>query len=115
MRVLISLMLAAAVCMAATPGSFRGRVVHGPEAGGRLKWLYVQGAKGSIRKVEISEARVGYAPEVKGKDRVGNPSDALREGVQVQVEASLEENGEWKASRVTILEVAGNAARTTTT
>ena len=108
----LSLLLVAVLCVAATPGSFRGRIVRGPQAGEPLKWLYVQGAKGHVRRVEISDARVGYAPEVKKKDRVANPSDALREGVQVQVEASLDGDGEWKASKVTILEVVGRAGKT---
>ena len=107
----VSVLLVAALCLAATQGSFRGKVVGGLEDGGRQKWLYVQGPKGTIRRVEISGARVSYGPDVKKKDRVANPVESLYEGVQVQVMASQDGSGEWKASAVTILEVVGRAAR----
>lgn len=99
------MILVATLCSAATQGSFRGKIVRGPDADADKKWLYVQGLKGTIRRVEISDARVKYAPEVSKKDRKANPVEALGEGAQVQVDASQDGNGEWTASTVTILAV----------
>lgn len=110
--IVLFLVAMVSLAQAATPGSFRGTVVGRPESGGGEKWLYVQGPKRSIRRVEISSARVSYAPEVKKKDRLANPAYALKEGTQVQVTASQDGSGEWKASAVTILEVVGKSVGT---
>jgi hypothetical protein len=89
--------------LAATSGTFRGQVVSGPELDAGKKWIYVQASKGAVRRVEVSQAKVAFAPELKASPRRAKPQDALREGAQVRVTASQDSDGEWKATAVEIL------------
>lgn len=89
--------------LARTAGTFSGQVVNGPNPEPNKSWVYVQARKGAVRRVEISNAKVTFAPEVKGKDRAAKPEEAVREGAQVRVTAAQDEDGEWKASTIEIL------------
>ena len=106
-RRLISLFvfLACAVAFAATDGNFTGKIVDGSAFGSTGKWIYVQGAKGSARRVDISGARVTYSSAVHNKDRSSRPINSLRPGTEVRVTASQDEVGEWRATEVRILAI----------
>jgi len=104
-RVALTVLLAVTFCAAATQGIFRGKIVRGPASESGDRWVYIQNHKGAIRRVAISGARVSYAPEVSKKDRSSNPEESLREGAQIQVSASQDDSGEWKATAITILAV----------
>jgi hypothetical protein len=88
-----------------TNGSFVGRVVKGPNTDASRNWLYVQSPHGSVRRVDVSAAKIGYAAGVEKKDRA---KDAVREGAQVRVTASQDGEGEWKATKVEIVRLAPN-------
>ena len=84
----------------ATDGSFMGQVVKGPNVDAGKKWVYVQGPHGSLRRVDVTAAKITYDTGVAKKDRIRDP---LREGAQVRVTASQDGEGEWKASVVEVM------------
>jgi hypothetical protein len=94
------------LAQAATQGSFRGTVVEGergtPEAG----WLYVRGRNGSIRRVDISQAAIGYDETVPADQRRSPARDQLVVGAEVRVTAEQGSDGEWRATRVEIIKPA---------
>jgi hypothetical protein len=95
-----------------TPGSFRGKIVDGPNSGTDKKWLYVQGRNGMVRRVEVAHARVEYDDNVPTASRSRDPEDALKTGAEVRITAEQGSDGEWRASRVEILSPA-EAPKTT--
>ena len=94
--------LSVALC-AGTPGIFQGQVFRDQNAS--PGWIYVQGRNGMLRRVEISRARVLYAPSVPAADRAKNPAQDLIPGAEVRVTAEQDGDGEWRASRVEILKI----------
>jgi hypothetical protein len=87
----------------AANGSFTGQVVNGPNLDANKKWVYVQGPRGPVRRVDVSAAKVRFGASVSKRDRDAKPDDAIREGAQVRVTASQDGDGEWKASAVEIV------------
>jgi hypothetical protein len=106
---LIVLMMVALLA-AATPGSFRGKIVEGPSPAEK-NWLYIQGRNGMVRRVDISHARVEYDDDVPAASRSRNPQEALRPGADVRVTAEQGSDGEWRASRVEILDSGAGTER----
>ncbi len=102
-----ALVLGLAILAAATPGSFRGTIVDNPNSA--KGWIYVQGRKGTARRVEVSHATVTYDEDVPAIERSPNPQGALIPGTEVRVTAEQGSDGEWHAERVEIL---GPAATT---
>lgn len=98
-----TVMLIAVSLWAATPGTFRGIVITGPdhEAG----WIMVQGANGQMRRVKIASAQVVYAETVPSKERHKSPQESIVHGAEVRVTADQDENGEWRAQRIEILKL----------
>jgi hypothetical protein len=90
----------------AASGSFVGQVVNGPSFDAGKKWVFIQGAHGSVRRVEISAAKIVFGSSVGKQDRDARPEDAVREGAQVRVTASQDGQGEWRASLVEIVKPA---------
>ncbi len=90
----------------AATGSFTGQVVNGPNLDANKKWVFIQGPRGPVRRVDIHGARVTYGSTVKKQDKAGKPEDAIHEGAEVRVTASQDGDGEWKASAVEIVTVA---------
>jgi len=95
-----------AMARAGTPGSFRGTIVEGPQAG--KDWIYVQGRAGMARRVEISHARVTYDDSVSPAERGRRPEEALVAGTEVRVTAEQGGDGEWRAISIEILKPAGD-------
>ena len=95
-----------AVAAFAANGSFTGRVVNGPNLDLNKKWVFIQGVRGPVRRVDINNSSVSFASTVEKQDRASKPEDAVREGAKVRVTASQDGDGEWKASRVEIVKVA---------
>ena len=85
----------------ATAGSFRGVIVRGPsdEPG----WIWVRGAHSMLRKVEVSRAEVVYDKAVPSADRQQQARKSIKTGVEVRVTAEPDGHGEWRATRVEIL------------
>ena len=103
LRLLPFVLLSCALAFSATMGNFSGKIVNGSAADSGRKWIYIQGSKGIVRRVDISQAKVSYASPARGKHRSSPPSAALRPGTEVRVTASQDDGGEWKASEVHIL------------
>jgi hypothetical protein len=90
--------------LAGTPGVFRGTLVDGPgneKIDGR--WIYVKGRNGSLRRVEISRAKVSYMDSVPEGKREKLPESALKPGAVVRVTAEQDKDGEWRAEEVELL------------
>ncbi len=92
-----------ALLASGTPGSFRGKIVGGPNSA-QKDWLYIQGRNGMVRRVDVSHAHVEYDEDVPAASRSRNPQDALKPGVEVRITAEQGSDGEWRASRVEILD-----------
>ncbi len=86
---------------AGTTGEFKGTVVDGPEHSGA--WIYVLGQNHSIRKVDVTGARVSYDPEAPQSVRKGSPPKSLPAGTLVRVTAEQDAAGEWRATEIEIL------------
>ncbi|MGZ4822822.1 MAG: hypothetical protein ACXVY9_10830 [Terriglobales bacterium] len=84
-----------------TPGIFRGVVIHGPEI--MPGWLFLKSANGQVRKVGISRARVVYSDSVPAKERQKAPAMSIGAGTEVRVTAQQDEDGEWRATKIEIL------------
>lgn len=87
----------------ATAGSFRGVIVKGPDD--HPGWIWVRGANGAVRRVEVSGAHVVYDASVPARQRERQPQKAMKAGVEVRVTADLDGNGDWRAVKVEILRV----------
>jgi hypothetical protein len=97
------IVMVTAELLAATPGSFRGKIVEGPIAAEK-NWLYIQGRNGMVRRVDVSHSRVEYDEDVPAAGRSRNPQDALKPGVDVRITAVQGSDGEWRASLIEILD-----------
>ncbi len=91
---------------AGTPGSFRGTVVEGDQGSPREGWLYIRSKNGSIRRVDISQATVGYDEAVPADQRKATAREQLVIGAEVRVTAEQGSDGEWRALRVEIVKPA---------
>ena len=98
----IVLFLAACPLFAGTAGSFAGTVVDGPDAS--AQWIYVQGNNHSVRRVDVSRAKVRYGSEVPKSERKIPIRTVLPAGTRVRVTAEQDEAGEWRANDVEILD-----------
>lgn len=86
-------------------GTFRGIIVHAPKGEATHGWIYVEGRNGNLRRAEVSHAQVLYSSSVPLRLRAKDPAQGLKEGAEVRVTASQDGDGEWRASRVEILQV----------
>ncbi len=93
-----SFLLVSISLYAATPGTFRGKIVESTESTEK-GWIFLQSRNGSIRKVNIGSARITSANAPKPYKR---EFGALPQGTEVRVTAT-QENGNWKASEVEII------------
>ena len=89
--------------LSATSGSFRGIVVRGPDV--NPGWIWVKGAKGSLRKVGINGAHVVYDSAVPRGDREQRAELSIKAGAEIRVTADQDGDGEWRASKVEILRI----------
>src|SRR5215208_2826788 len=101
---LVATLLLTSALLAGTPGVFRGTLVDGPgneKIDGR--WIYVKGRNGSLRRVEISRAKVSYMDSVPETRREKMPESVLKPGAVVRVTAEQDSDGEWRAEEVLLL------------
>ena len=89
--------------LSATAGSFRGIVVRGPDM--NPGWIWVKGAKGSLRKVGINGAHVVYDNAVPRGERDQHPELSIQAGAEIRVTANQDVDGEWRASKIEILRI----------
>jgi hypothetical protein len=92
---------------AGTPASFRGKVVELPVGKAKSGTIFVMSRNGSVRKVEVKDARVVYAQDFPAKLRQSQPEKALKHGTEVRVTAEENGAGLWHARLVEILTPAG--------
>jgi hypothetical protein len=98
-----ALLFIAASLWAATPGTFRGIVITGPDHD--PGWIMVKGANGQMRRVKIASAQVVYAETVPSRERQQKPESSIVHGAEIRVTADQDENGEWRAQRIEILKL----------
>jgi hypothetical protein len=95
-------------------GVFQGKIVksttdHPPPSSSKLPqhWLYIESRNGSVRRVNVSSARVEYDDDFPPKHRRRNPADALRLRAEVRITAEQDHtddgSGDWQAQEVLIL------------
>ena len=92
--------------LAATPGTFRGRIVEPPAGKEHEGWLYIQGRNKMLRRVALASAAVVYSDQVPSHQREKQPANSLFPGTEVRVTAEQDGNGEWRALRIEILKIA---------
>ncbi|MCU1287147.1 MAG: hypothetical protein JWO13_3497 [Acidobacteriales bacterium] len=92
-------------------GVFQGRIVQLPKANSRVKWLYVQGKNGAIRRANIAKAVVEYDDDYPAGKRRKRAADSLGQAIEVRVTAEQDvvNNGDWQATNVLILAPRANA------
>ena len=99
--VLLSFLLPA--FLNASPGSFRGVIVRGPDD--NPGWIWVKGANGMLRKVGVQGARVVYDDAVPNNDRERQPQMSIKSGAEIRVTANQDDNGDWRATKIEILKI----------
>ena len=102
-RLVVLILLSAVLSWTATLGTFRGVIVSRLKQDPGKRWIYLKAAKGPVRRVEISRAKIAYASEIGKANRANKPLDDLNEGAQVRVTATQDDSGEWQAVSVEIL------------
>ena len=103
LSIIPSILLSLVFAYAGTPGSFRGKVVESAQSAIDPNWIYVEGRNKMVRRVEISHARIEYSEDVPAANRKLKPRLALITGTEVRITAEQGSDGEWRASRVEIL------------
>ena len=68
------------------------------------------GRNGAVRKVRVGSARVSYDQHIPTKFRYKQPSQSLKHGADVRVEAEDDGHGLWRARSIEILGVPGAPA-----
>ena len=97
----IALLVATVQGFGGASGSFAGTVIDGPDQASG--WVYVEGRNHSVRRVNISAAKVRYESDVPKAERKNPVPRALPAGTHVRVTAEQDESGEWRAEDVEIL------------
>ena len=95
------LLISTQTTSAQTPGTFRGVVIHGPEI--TPGWMFLKSPNGLVRRVGISRAQVVYSETVPAKERQKMPAQSIATGADVRVTAEQDNDGEWRAIRIEIL------------
>ena len=89
--------------VSATPGSFRGVIVRGPDA--NPGWIWVKSVNGMLRKVGVEGAEVVYDDAIPHSAREHQPELSIKSGVEVRITANQDGDGEWRASKIEILKL----------
>jgi hypothetical protein len=95
------LLISSVILLAQTPGTFRGVVIHGPEI--TPGWMFLKSRNGLVRRVGISRAQVVYSEAIPAKERQRMPSLSIASGAEVRVTAEQDKDGEWRATKIEIL------------
>jgi len=112
-------MLATMFCVAlsalAVDGTFQGKVVDPPEDAPHVDgWIFIQGHNNSLRRVEITHAKIVYGEEIPAAKRRKCGRDCLEPGQLVRVTAEQDSGGQWRAKEIEILRLTENPARSAT-
>src|SRR5207253_101552 len=97
-----SLWLTSAAFAGTVTGVFQGRIVQLPKPNSRVKWLYIQGKNGAIRRANIAKAVVEYDDDYPAGKRRKRAADSLGQAIEVRVTAEQDvvNNGDWQATNV---------------
>ena len=87
--------------LAGTPGSFRGNVVEGPDQS--KAWVYVEGRNHTVRRVNVSGAKIEYDSDFPAAERKKPVPKELPLGTLVRITAEQDDGGEWHATDIEIL------------
>ena len=97
--------------VASTPASFRGKVIEFPTGKSLPSGLiFVMGRNGALRRVQVGSAHVSYDQHIPTKFRHKQPTQSLKHGADVRVEAEENGHGVWRARHIEILGVPGAPA-----
>lgn len=96
------LLLASSPLVAHSPGTFQGKIVEGPKSDSK-QYIYVRVRGASVRLVNIEEAHIRYAKAVPAARMPKQPGECLIDGVEVQITAEQQADGEWRAKDILIL------------
>ncbi len=110
----IALFLIAAFCVTdatATVGSFRGKIVTAPDGQARAGWVFVQAPNGQLRLVDIRKAEFAFDERFQAPANLSPSAKLLLQGAEVRVVAE-QQQGEWRAIRVEILQLAAGTRDT---
>src|SRR3954470_19053940 len=88
-------------------GVFQGKIVRGPVAKGKARWLYVQSRNGMVRRVNIARASVEYDEDYPVSLKQQKPASSLALDVEVRITAEQEHSkkgdGEWQGREILII------------
>jgi hypothetical protein len=112
LRLLIALLLVTPMGFAGSiTGVFQGTVVQLPasKAQDKSRWMYVQGKNGIIRRANIARASFEYDEDFPKAKRHPKAAESLLKAAVVRVTAEQDESkdGEWQATRVSIVSPPG--------
>jgi hypothetical protein len=93
------------MCVLATIGSFRGKIVAAPTGQAREGWVFVQGPNGRMRFVDIRKAEFAFDEDFRAPADLSPSAKLLLQGAEVRV-IGEQQNGEWRAMRVEIIHLA---------
>ena len=109
---MIAIILCVALSALAVDGTFQGKVVDPPEDAPHVDgWIFIQGHNNSLRRVEITHAKIVYAEEIPVQKRRKCVRDCLETGQMVRVTAEQDSGGQWRAKEIEILSLTDNPAR----
>ncbi len=113
--VLACFLLSSAAFAGTITGVFQGTVVQlgappsrssqvGPKTA-RVRWMYVQGKNGVIRRANIAKATFDYDEDFPKARRHKKAEDSLLKAavVRVTAEQDVAHNGEWQATSVSLV------------
>src|SRR5437763_16148849 len=92
---------------ASPPASFRGRVIEFPTSS-KANMIFVMSRNGSLRRVDVAQAKVSYSDDIPFKMRRKQPAKHLKHGTEVRVLAEENGHGMWRAHSVEILALPGS-------
>jgi hypothetical protein len=96
---------------AATPASFRGKVIEFPtDKGSPSGLIFVMAKNGALRKVQVGRAHISYDQHIPTRFRHKQPNQSLKHGADIRVEAEENGHGLWRARNIEILGVPGAPA-----
>ncbi|MBV8206298.1 MAG: hypothetical protein JO041_05860 [Acidobacteria bacterium] len=100
----LTLVMVAGASFAATPATFRGRIIEAPDPAQAVPGtILVMGRNGLLRKVEVGQARVVYSEYIPPEKRQKRATDSLKAGAEIRVLAEENGDGLWRARQIEIL------------
>src|SRR4051812_11183667 len=109
---LLIVVVACSIAAQATIGSFRGKIVAAPTGQAREGWVFVQGPNGRLRLVDVRKAEFAFDEDFRAPADVSPSAKLLLQGAEVRV-VGEQQQGEWRAMRVEIIQLAASTRGTT--